>query len=370
MPASNDAKPLSLTIQDIAFGGKGVARNAADGKVVFVPFVLTGEEVTVRIVKQKKNFAEARLLAVEKPSLHRVRPPCPYFGECGGCSYQHIAYAQQLEIKSRQVEQTLRRVGRLHDVPMRSIVPSPKDYGYRNRIRVHVADSIVGFFRYDRHELMDIDQCPISSPTVNAELQALRDRPVRDGDYTLSERGRGEFFVQTNSEVAREMLELVRGLIRQDRVTLVDAYCGAGFFAKGFADLFERVIGIEANEFAVAHARRTAGPQEEYLAGDVATHLGEIIAQLDLPRTTLILDPPATGVEPRVLDFILASSPAEIVYVSCNPATLARDLAALVRTYALESITPLDMFPQTAEVEVIAHLRLPHGSIEQGAEAG
>jgi 23S rRNA (uracil1939-C5)-methyltransferase len=163
--------------------------------------------------------------------------------------------------------------------------------------------------------------------------------------------------VQTNDEVARELLALVRSLVRRDHEFLVDAYCGAGFFAKGLAEFFPRVIGIEANEFAVEHARRTARPNESYLVGDVAERLGPILAEHAGMKTALILDPPATGAEARVLDFILASKPNEIIYVSCNPATLARDLAVLHSAYRLESVTPLDMFPQTAEIEAVAHLQ-------------
>lgn len=351
------AETVSLTIHDVAFGGKGVGR--AGGKAVFVPFTIEKENVTAQVVKQKKTWAEACLLSVQKASPQRVEPPCPYFGVCGGCSYQHIVYSHQLEIKSRQVEQTLRRVGRLENVPMRAIIPSPKSYGYRNRIRVHVENGVVGFYRFDRHELLDIEQCPISAPGVNAVLSELRQRAVRDGDYTLTERERGEYFTQTNEDVSALLLDCVRNLVRRDNETLIDAYCGAGFFAKSLAQFFPRVIGIEANPFAVEQARRSAKPNESYFAGDVVEHLSAILSEQDQAKTTLILDPPAPGVEPRVLDFILFSKPNEVIYVSCNPATLARDLAALCRVYALQSVTPLDMFPQTAEIEAVAHLIHP-----------
>ena len=141
--------------------------------------------------------------------------------------------------------------------------------------------------------------------------------------------------------------------------TLVDAYSGAGFFARELAPRFEHATGIEENERAVEYARRKAGPNESYVAGDVALRLGEVLASFPAGETCLILDPPATGAAGRVLELILGGRPAEIVYVSCNPATLARDLEILCGTYKLASVTPLDMFPQTAEIEVIAHLVLP-----------
>ncbi len=345
-----------LNIVDVAFGGKGVARS--DAGVVFVPFTIDGEEVTVEIRKSKKRFAEADLVSVEKASPHRVEPGCPYFGTCGGCSYQHIDYAHQLALKSRQVGQTLRRVGGLRDVPMKPAVGSPKPYGYRNRIRVHVANGAVGFFAWNKHELVDVERCAIASEQVNDSLQRLRASLMRDGDYTLAEGRGGGFFQQTNDEVTREMLALVQRLVRQGQTLLIDAYCGSGLFAKHLADLFERVVGIEENQYAVEYAQRTALPNETYAAGDVATHLDSILSANDPSRTTLILDPPAIGISARVADSILALPPAELVYVSCDPATLARDLKTLCRSYRLDSVTPLDMFPQTAEIEVAAHLML------------
>ena len=272
--AQAQSPPGRLTIDDIAFGGKGVARH--EGKVVFVPFTIPGEEVSGRIVKQKKNFAEAALLAVEKSSPNRVEPRCPYFQRCGGCSYQHIDYARQLEIKSRQVAQTLQRVGKLRDVPMHPIIASPQAYGYRNRIRVHVEDGVVGFYAQDRHELIDIQSCAIASEKVNEALRDLRARSVRDGDYTLAESGGGRVFSQINNEVAREMLNLVGRLVRREQSLLIDAYCGAGMFAKFLAPHFQKVIGIEENEFAVERARRNADAKETYLAGDVASHLDSL----------------------------------------------------------------------------------------------
>jgi 23S rRNA (uracil1939-C5)-methyltransferase len=345
-----------LKIDDIAFGGKGVGRSG--GKVVFVPFVIDGEEVSVRVVKQKKNFAEAELLAVEKASPHRVEPGCCYFGTCGGCSYQHIEYGRQLEIKSRQVEQTLKRVGRLGDVPMRPIIASPQPYGYRNRIRVHVSEGTAGFYAADGLGLVDIESCSLASPEVNEALAELRSRAVRDGDYTLAERRNG-FFEQTNDGVAEQMLALVEKTVRRGQSLLVDAYCGAGLFGRHLAEFFERVVGIEENPFAVQQAQRTAVANESYYSGDVSVHLPEILSGGDPRTTTLLLDPPAVGITARVTDAILASMPSEIVYVSCNPATLARDLGILCRSYRLESVTPLDMFPQTAEIEVAAHLSSP-----------
>jgi 23S rRNA (uracil1939-C5)-methyltransferase len=193
---------------------------------------------------------------------------------------------------------------------------------------------------------------------VNEELRALRSRTLRDGDYTAAERG-GVYFRQTNDAVAAILLKHVASLIAPGQTLLVDAYCGAGFFAKGLAAKFRAVIGIEENAFAIENATRNANPHERYLTGDVALRLDDALNAAPAEKTTLLLDPPATGILPRVSDIVLSRQPRTIIYVSCNPATLARDLSILCRTYSLQSVTPFDMFPQTAEIEVAAHLVLP-----------
>src|SRR5881398_2005278 len=190
-----------LKIQDIAFGGKGVARE--QGKAVFVPYTIEGELVSAEINREKTQFAEADLVEVKESSSHRVAPRCPYFGRCGGCAYQHIDYQHQLAIKWRQVRDALRRIGKLKDVPLRPIIPSPKQYAYRNRITVHAQEDVIGFFRRDSHQLIDIERCPISTNEVNRALAELRAQPhVRDGHYTLRASASARVFLQTNDEVA------------------------------------------------------------------------------------------------------------------------------------------------------------------------
>jgi 23S rRNA (uracil1939-C5)-methyltransferase len=239
---------------------------------------------------------------------------------------------------------------------MRPAIAAAKPYGYRNRIRVHSAGGITGFFASDARALIDVEQCALAVPEVNRALRRLRGTPVRDGDYSLRAPGGGPYFEQTNPEVAAALVALVRESTRGG-AALVDAYCGAGLFARALADRFEQVVGIEENPAAVESARRQAQPHESYIAGEVSVHLGEVLSRFEAARTTVLLDPPAEGLAPRVIDLLLGGAPAEMLYVSCNPATLARDLAALSGGYELGAVTPLDMFPQTAEIEVVAQLR-------------
>lgn len=353
-------RTVDLKIEDIAFGGKGVARE--NGKAVFIPFTIDGELVTAKITREKKQFAEAEIVDLREKSPHRVEPPCPYFGRCGGCAYQHIDYAHQLEIKSRQVRDVLKRIGRLKDVPMRSMVPSPLNYAYRNRITVHAENGVIGYFQRDSHCLIDIEQCPIAMDEVNRELANLRSHDVRDGHYTLRARSEPRVFSQTNDGVANALRDLIVELMPPNQELLIDAFCGAGFFAKALLDKFERVVGIDWDRFAIAAAKENASPKETYIAGDVDAELISLLEKCDRDKTAMTVDPPAVGLSASLRQAIVDLAPATLIYVSCDPATLARDLAELQSRFKIESVTPLDMFPQTAEIEVVAQLQRVNAS--------
>ena len=348
-------RELEVLIDDIAFGGKGVGRGG-EGKAVFVPFTIEGERVAVRVVREKKSFVEAELVKVLETSPERTAPRCPYFARCGGCSYQHMRYEHQLHWKARQVEQALRRIGKFREPRLRPIVPSPQEYEYRNRITVHVENGVVGFFRHDAHRLIDIERCSIAKPAVNDDLAALRARRPRDGHFTLRAQEGPRVFSQTNDAVATHLADAIAALIPPDQSLLIDAYCGAGFFAKRLREKFSRVVGIDWDIHAIAAAQANATPMETYLAGEITPQLELQLRQADLTSTTVIVDPPATGLGTDVREVLRRHPAASLLYVSCNPPTLARDLADLVPAFKLESVTPFDMFPQTAEVEVLAHL--------------
>lgn len=258
---------------------------------------------------------------------------------------------------------------------MRPIVPSPQVYGYRNRITVHAQDGVIGFFRRDSHRLLDIEHCPISREEVNRALAELRARSyVRDGHYTLRAGSDPRVFAQTNDEVANALRDLVVDLLPPNQGVLIDAYCGAGFFAKSQLDKFERVIGIDWDRFAIAAAKENATEKEIYIAGDVVEELINLKMNGDLQvapavadrrSLTIIVDPPATGLSANVRKAIIELAPATLIYISCDPPTLARDLRELQEKFTIESVTPLDMFPQTAEIEAVVHLRTKSPTIRE-----
>ena len=369
---SSALRTVDLKITDIAFGGKGVARK--NGKAVFIPFTIERELVSAKITREKKQFAEAEVVDLRQRSPYRVDPPCSYFGKCGGCAYQHIDYAHQLEIKTRQVRDVLKRIGKLNDVPMRPIIPSPLPYAYRNRVTVHAANGVIGYFQRESNRLIDVEHCSIAMEEVNRELADLRSHDVPDGHYTLRARSGPRVFSQTNDGVANALRDLIVQLMPSNQELLVDAFCGAGFFAKALIGKFQRIVGIDWDRFAIAAAKEDATEKETYIAGNVeeelvgAVHrtargrLGSIAPTLNPDKTALLVDPPAVGLSARLRKTIVDLAPATLIYVSCNPATLARDLAQLHSRFKIESVTPLDMFPQTAEIEVVAQLQRSNAS--------
>ncbi len=283
--------------------------------------------------------------------------------------------------QAKQVADTLRRVGRIADGPaVEETLPSPETYGYRNRITVHARDGALGFLSHGpgERELIDIEQCPIATAGVNTALRELRNRyragRLEDGrNYTLRAaagaggNAPGRFFQQTNDGAAMLLQDLVCRLARQQdaehRGHLVDAYCGAGFFSRALAGDFARVTGIEWDQRAVTAAQAGAGPHENYIAGDVTSELPAALGEAPRAATTLIVDPPADGLSDEIARTIAAQPPGTFIYVSCQPPTLARDLSRWRvgsgdgALFDLISVTPLDMFPQTAEIEVVAFLR-------------
>lgn len=340
-----------ITIESVGYGGAGVGR-LADGRVCFVHGTLPGERVLVRIVKEKKNHAEAEVVRVLEASPRRVAPKCPVYGECGGCALQHASYDLQLEIKTSQVAELLRRFAGIRDAKVSPMLPSPKEWSYRNRISVHIDRQRIGFHHRKSHQLVDVESCPLATDAVNSRLAELRAHPPRDKSrLTLRETSGPIGFSQVNEGAAEFLAATVVEMAGSGK-NLVDAYCGSGFFAKRLVSHFDQITGLEWSQPAIAEARRHATPKETYLAGAVENSLSSVLAQTPPHGSVLIVDPPAEGLAPDVVRAILENPPEKLVYVSCDPATFSRDTAKLSARYRLERVQPVDMFPQTAEIEL------------------
>lgn len=350
--AMKTGEELNLTITDVAYGGAGLARH--EGRVVFVPFTMAGETVRARVLKVTRGWIRAQAVAITGPSPDRVAPPCPWFGRCGGCTYQHIDYACQLEIKTRQVAEALRRIGKIAEPPVEPARPSPRQYHYRNRITVHVEPPVVGFRGTDPRRLVGVQECLLAEDRVNAALAALRAKKrLRPGPATLRTDADHSGFRQVNDGAAEILAALVTEMAGTGDV-LLDAYCGRGFFAKRLRGNFTRIIGIDWDERSTETARHDAAASELYLTGNTAELISGVLAEHQ--PSAVLLDPPAQGLDQVVIDALLAAPVARLIYVSCDPATLARDLGKLSPAYSLQRAVPVDMFPQTASIETVALL--------------
>jgi tRNA/tmRNA/rRNA uracil-C5-methylase (TrmA/RlmC/RlmD family) len=345
--------------------------------VVFVPFVALGEVVEVEITEVKRSFARARLVRVLQPSPERVVPPCRYFGDCGGCQYQHLAYPEQLRVKHKQIADLFQRIGGFDRAVIGPVVACPQPFGYRNRIMIRSQwDKFkqglnIGFIRYDNRLVVDIEECKIAEPALNGQILEVRRNPPPKGGLKVTlriapedwELPRDSFF-QNNFFLLPKLVETVRERVKDSGSRfLIDGYCGVGFFSIELAALLEKFAGVEVDVAAVKAARVNAARRGvtngEFLPGRTEDLLAGLLQRFDRQQTTVILDPPRTGCPDDMLQQLLQEGPAQILYVSCHPATLARDLNVLCSggVFELNKVVPLDMFPQTQHVECVADVR-------------
>ena len=368
---------VSLTVDSVAYGGAGVDRN--NDFVIFVPFTAPGEEVRVELTEVKKNFARGRITEVVRASPDRVAPVCRFFGDCGGCQYQHLNYEAQLRLKHDQIRNLLQRLGGFTDPPVDPVVACPAPYGYRNRIMVRsqwdkVAQKLViGFIRHDNRLVVDVDHCAIAEPALNEQLQAVRAAPPPKGGLKVTLRLPPadwelppDSFFQNNFHILPALVDTVRHcLVASGARQLIDAYCGVGFFALECASLVERFTGVEIDKTAIKAARRNqesrGATNGDFIAGAAEEWMPALLQRFPARATAVIIDPPRVGCAPSFVRALREAQPAQVIYVSCHPATLARDLKALAADglYRLERVTPLDLFPQTQHVECVVDLRRP-----------
>ena len=392
------AETLRLSLTDMAFQGGAIGRH--DGLVVFAAYGIPGEEAIVQVERRSKDYLTGRVVEVLSPSPHRVEAPCPYFGTCGGCQWQHIDYSHQIELKAHIVADQLRRIGKFQEPVVLPTIPAVETWNYRNHARFSAGrrHGDLGFTTPLRHRFLPIDRCLIMHPWINDVLERLQGKcaglhqvAVRYGVKTgqalihpsveeidpsvpsgqpwyeeelLGKRFRisGASFFQVNTLQAEVLAEVVRQrLALEPHQVLLDAYAGVGTFAVLLAPYVQQVIAVEESSSAVADAviNQAGIDNITFYEGKTETILPELTQRPD----AAILDPPRVGCHPQALAAVLALAPARLVYVSCDPATLARDLRALCDGgYRLLEVQPVDMFPQTYHTEVVATLELDHAS--------
>ena len=378
-----------------------------DGRAVFVPFGLPGEQVRVRLTEEKRGFARGELVEVLEPSSKRIAPRCAHFGICGGCHYQNLAYEDQLNAKAEILRDQLMRIGKFENPPVQPMVASPAPWNYRNHVQFHLtSDGKLGYADFTSRRVFPISECHLPETPINelwpqlefepgAEIERVslragdelmlvlesespeppeleveagisvvhlyEEHPVimaGEGRLSMHVRGR-EFqvsaasFFQVNTVMAEKMVEHLLAKLPAEADTILDVYCGVGLFSAFLALRCKRLIGVESSasaceDFAVNLDEFDHVELYEGTAEDVNPHLE---AEPDLA----LVDPPRAGLERSVLDSILRMNPRTLAYVSCDPSTLARDAARLTAGgYRLVEVTPFDLFPQTYHIESIS----------------
>lgn len=407
-----DAYTLSLTT--LVYGGEALGR-LPDGRAVFVPFGLPGERVRLRLVEEKPRYARGEIVELIEPSPDRIPPRCAHFGVCGGCHYQHLPYAAQLEAKRAILIDQLERIGGFVDPPVAPVVPSPQPYYYRNHVQFALTQhGALGYHRQRSDEVFAVRECHLPEAPLNAVwpqltfeagsgvqrvglrlgldeevMLALESETPESPDLSVEELdlsvthlspagtlvlagsdhlfievlGRpfrvsaGSFF-QVNTPLAEALVRHVLAWFetfaqQQPGMTVLDVYCGVGLFSAFLAPQAARLLAVEASPDA---------------AGDFAANLDEFEhvelyeapAELALPHLNLqpdfaLVDPPRAGLEPAARAGLLKLAPPRLAYVSCDPATLARDGRRLGEAgYRLVQVTPFDLFPQTYHIESVS----------------
>ena len=403
----------TVTIQSLVYEGGGFSR-LPSGKAVFVPFVMPGEEVVIRLREEKRGFALADLVRVEKPHPERIQPRCIHFGICGGCHYQHMPYDFQLESKKAILIEQLQRIAGMQNPVIDEVIPAPEMWNYRNAIQFQLSpQGRLCYVNAASNALFPVEECHLPMPAIadlwpqltfeeDSFFGRLEIRQNQNDDLLLALEGlEGEIpelesessisivslaeddsvvlagedhlvmqihgkpfcvsagsFFQTNFAGAEALVKIVEKLVvEQKPKNMLDVYCGAGLFSAFLADKVEQLAGIESSPSA---CRDFAVNLDEF--DNVSLYEGaaeQVLPGLDFKADGVVVDPPRAGLHRMAMQALLERHPDFIVYVSCNPATLARDTKKLMNAgYVAEKIILVDMFPQTYHMESIVLFRM------------
>ena len=404
LPAVQEIKPTTYT-----YGGEVMGR-LADGRAVFIPLVMPGELVRIRLVEEKRSYARAELVEIVEASPERIQPHCQHFGECGGCHYQHLPYPMQVKIKTEIVRDQLQRIGRIKNPPVETARPSPNPFLYRNHIQFHLnPEGRLGFEASRSNRVVPIQECflpqedlvelwpqlliepvpgldRVSLRSTAEEIQlileseypealefSVEDLPISavhlgpggclvlagSEVLTFDIKGKsfqvsaGSFF-QVNTPMAEAMVvHLLTNLPLTPESTVLDVFCGVGLFSAFLAERVRQVIGIELSESACEDFTVNLDEFDNVFLYEASAE--ETLSSINFHPDIVVVDPPRAGLGREALDGLLNQEAKWIAYVSCDPSTLARDGRRLVEGgYRLEKVTPFDLFPQTYHIESIS----------------
>ncbi len=426
---------IEINIERLVYGGKGLGRH--NNMVVFVPDVITGENALVEIKAIKKDYAEAELIKIIKPSPHRIAPPCPIYHECGGCQWMHIDYPFQVQSKKRILSETFKRTLKMDDIAIQPLIPSSTPLNYRQRVQFKVkhenGNYQIGYYKRETHQLVDVDECLLLRPLLNKALKNIREmlnsdkasqfknlnefhmhcssneramvlilyadgikkeeldnlfkeikeavsetagiifidkykKRITTGNPFIEEELQGigfrisaDSFSQIDWELNKTLVKLALNYIGSERYkNSLDLFCGIGNFTLFIAKNADNVIGIDSGKTAIDDAeynsKKNLIPNISFMYNDVKYGMASLLAEgkkFDL----VLIDPPRNGVGKDSVNLIVRFQPSKIIYISCNPVTLSRDVAHFkAKGYEIKRLQAVDMFPQTYHIETIAEL--------------
>ena len=409
---------LNVKIESLENEGCGVAK--VGGMVVFIPKTLVGEEARIRITEIKKNYARGKVIEIIKPSNNRIKTDCPYYGECGGCNLRHQADDENLMFKKEKVEIALKKIGKI-DNKVENIIKSFKNDNYRNKASFKVEKDKIGFYCSGSYQLVDIKNCKLLEDDINNCLYVIRNYLKNNKNNCIKEitikRGNalGEVliniystskddnkivdylagnikkvktiiyndkiffgngyidqitnglmfkcsynsFFQVNSLQIEELYSTAIKLANLDKTdTVLDLYCGTGTISCILSSYVKRVIGVEIVENAILDAKENAKLNNinnvSFICSDVLKAINKIKENIDV----IFVDPPRKGIDRKSISIIKKLSPKKLIYISCNPVTMARDLSYLNDLYEIKKVVPIDMFPKTSHVECVCVLKI------------
>ena len=374
---------MRVQIERLDHFGRGICY--IDSKITFVEDALVGEIVEIEVTKENKNYNTAKVISYIKQSDDRTDPICPYYNECGGCNIMHISYEKQLEFKKNKVKDILTKYGNVPSNKINNIIYD-KQFGYRNKITLHSDGEKLGLYSKDSNDIIEIDECYLVNSNINEKIKRLKyldrynDNPYNEviirgtNDILVSIDGESDkenikddllnkkfiispkSFYQVNQYVVPLLYQKVIDEVKNKNYkNALDLYCGSGTIGILISDYVDEVVGVEVNESSYKDALKNKKINNcdnvSFINGKVEDYIDEF-KNYDL----VIVDPPRRGLDNHTIDVLLNISPKSIIYVSCDPMTLARDIKILQRSYNVENVTPVDMFPNTYHCESITVL--------------
>ena len=363
---------MKVKVEKLDYFGRGIAR--IDNKICFIENALPNEEVEIEIIREKNKYQEAIVTKYISTSEDRIEVDCPYYNKCGGCNLRHISYEKENEFKQSKVKDLLKHIGNI-DVKVNDIITGP-EYNYRNKVTLHQEGTKRGYYEKRSNNIININKCLLLDDNINNNMHSIdtddneiiirvsnnsKELLLNEDKSIITNIGDKYFYVsknsffQVNKYITKDLYDLVRKSINKKYNKCLDLYCGTGTIGIYISDLVNNVIGIDYNYSNIEDANNNRDLNKvnniDFICDKVENKI-DTFNDIDL----IIVDPPRSGLDNKTKEYIKKINPEKIIYVSCDPATLARDLKDLSEKYNIVEVTPVNLFPRTFHCESISIL--------------